>query len=243
MIIQRINNSSSERKLFALLLDPENYSEREAANVSQEADRAGVDFILVGGSLISKPLDGFIQTIKLNCSIPVIIFPGSAMQVSPEADGIFYLSLISGRNPEFLIGNHVISSKILQKTDIEIIPTGYILVSGGKGVSSVEYISNTKPIPEDKPDIIVSTALAGQYLGLKAIYLEGGSGARAAIPGEVITEVKKNIKVPLIVGGGLKTKEDVNVACRAGADMVVVGNAIEQGSYKLHEMVDSVSLR
>lgn len=242
MISQLLENKNPNKKLFALLLDPENYSEQQVVNITKEAENVGVNLILAGGSLISNSIDRFIQIIKSNCNIPVCLFPGNVMQISSEADGIFFLSLISGRNPDLLIGNHVMVSRMLRNTDIEVIPTGYILVKSGINVSSVEYMSNTKPIPEDKTEIIVSTALAGELLGLKAIYLEGGSGAESAISSKLIKEVKENINIPLIVGGGLKEEEDIRNACSAGADMVVVGNAIEQFPEKLHKMVNSAFL-
>ncbi len=242
MISQLLENKNPNKKLFALLLDPENYSEQQVVNITKEAEKAGVNLILTGGSLISNSIDRFIRIIKSNCNIPVCLFPGNVMQISSEADGIFFLSLISGRNPDLLIGNHVMVARMLQNTDIEVIPTGYILVKSGIDISSVEYMSNTKPIPEDKTEIIVSTALAGEMLGLKAIYLEGGSGAESAISSNIIKEVKANINIPLIVGGGLKRKEDIRNVCSAGADMVVVGNAIEQFPEKLYEMANSVIL-
>jgi len=242
MISQLLENKNPNKKLFALLLDPENYSEQQVVNITKEAEKAGVNLILAGGSLISNSIDRFIRIIKSNCNIPVCLFPGNVMQISSEADGIFFLSLISGRNPDLLIGNHVMVARMLQNTDIEVIPTGYILVKSGIDISSVEYMSNTKPIPEDKTEIIVSTALAGEMLGLKAIYLEGGSGAESAISSNIIKEVKANINIPLIVGGGLKRKEDIRNVCSAGADMVVVGNAIEQFPEKLYEMANSVIL-
>jgi len=242
MISQLLEHKNPNKKLFALLLDPENYSEQQVVNITKEAEKAGVNLILTGGSLISNSIDRFIRIIKSNCNIPVCLFPGNVMQISSEADGIFFLSLISGRNPDLLIGNHVMVARMLQNTDIEVIPTGYILVKSGIDISSVEYMSNTKPIPEDKTEIIVSTALAGEMLGLKAIYLEGGSGAESAISSNIIKEVKANINIPLIVGGGLKRKEDIRNVCSAGADMVVVGNAIEQFPEKLYEMANSVIL-
>ena len=225
-IYQRILNNITKQKLFALLIDPEKYDQKSLNHVIQLTNEAHVDFILVGGSLLSDILDPAIESIKKSTDIPVILFPGNLMQVSNKADGILFLSLISGRNPELLIGNHVLAANMLKKSGIEVIPTGYILINGDT-TSSVEYISNTKPIPCDKSDIIASTAIAGELLGHKLIYLESGSGANQSVYSEVINYVKKHINIPLVVGGGLKTPDDVERVCRSGADMVVVGNAIE----------------
>jgi len=163
------------------------------------------------------------------------LFPGSLLQLSDKADGILLLSLISGRNPDYLIGNHVLAANFLKKSGLEIIPTGYILIDG-KSVSSVEYISNTRPIPVEKPDIVVATALAGEMLGHKLIYLEAGSGADRRISEQVVAEVKKNIGIPLMVGGGIRNPEDVLNLYRAGADIIVIGTAAEEDPHILSKM-------
>jgi putative glycerol-1-phosphate prenyltransferase len=160
------------------------------------------------------------------------------MQLSNKADAMLLLSLISGRNPDYLIGNHVLAAPYLKKSGIEIIPTGYILV--GRGNSSVEYISNTNPIPEDKIDIIIATAIAGELTGNKIIYLESGSGAERPIDVEVIKEVKRSISVPLVVGGGIKTPVKINEIINAGADVVVVGNAVENNIQILNSLIKAV---
>lgn len=226
MIYNKIIHNYKKQKLFSLHIDPEKYDQKSLDHVIKLANAAKVDFILTGGSLLSDTLDQIIKMIKNSTDIPIILFPGNLMQISHHADGILFLSLISGRNPELLIGNHVLAANMLKKSSLEVIPTGYILINGGN-TSSVEYISNTKPIPEDKPEIIASTAMAGELLGHRLIYLESGSGANQPVYPEAIKHVKEHINLPLIVGGGLNTPEDVEKVCRAGADMVVVGNAIE----------------
>jgi len=229
---------TQDHKYFCLLIDPENYSREQLSVVIREADAAGVDYILLGGSLLSKPIDPVIKHIKKYTSIPVFLFPGSIMQISDYADGILLLSMISGRNPELLIGNHVLAAKRLKESHLEIVPTGYILIDGGN-TTAVEYISNTKPIPADKTDIIVSTAIAGELLGQQTIYLEAGSGAEKSLHTQAIEQVKKHIQIPLIVGGGLKEPQDIKRVSEAGANLVVVGNAIEQHPEKLKKMVKS----
>ena len=234
-IYDKIINNYNKHKLFSLLIDPEKYDQQSLDHIIKLANSTGVDFILVGGSLLSDTLERTIQLIKNNTDIPVVLFPGNLMQVSRHADGILFLSLISGRNPELLIGNHVLAANMIKKSGLEVIPTGYILING-ENKSSVEYISNTKPIPGDKPDIIASTAIAGELLGHRLIYLESGSGANQSVYPQVIKYVKKHINIPLVVGGGLKTPNDVKKVCSAGADIVVVGNAIEESPDNLKAM-------
>jgi phosphoglycerol geranylgeranyltransferase len=227
---------SGPAKKFALLIDPDNYTETSLIQTLSIANNTGVDFILVGGSLVSKPIDRTIEIIKKSALAPVILFPGSLLQLSDKADGILLLSLISGRNPDYLIGDHVLAAPFLKKSGLEIIPTGYILVDG-KSVSSVEYISNTRPIPVEKSDIVVATALAGEMMGNRLIYLEAGSGADRNISEQVVAEVKRNITIPLMVGGGIRTPEDVRNLYKAGADIIVVGNVVEEYPEVLEKMV------
>ena len=223
---------SGDRKVFSLLIDPEKHAGDELKRTVDSASRVSVDLILVGGSLISLPIDETIVAIKSITDIPVVLFPGNLLQLSSRADGILLLSLLSGRNPEYLIGNHVLASQYLKKSGLEIIPTGYILVDGHY-LSSVEYISNTRPIPSEKADIVVATALAGEQLGLKLIYLEAGSGANDQVKKEIVMQVKDNISIPLIVGGGIRTPEDIRKLYRAGANGVVVGSAVEENYHIL----------
>lgn len=221
------NILKAKSRVVALLLDPDKQDKVDVKKILQFAANSYVSIILVGGSLVNSNIDDFLKYVKSITNIPVLLFPGSAMQFSSVADGILHLSLISGRNSEFLIGNHVQVAFKLKKSGIEVIPTGYILIESGS-TTSVQYMSNTSPIPSAKPEIAVATALAGEQLGLKAIYLEAGSGAANPVPSELIKQVKAEITVPLIVGGGLRSAEQINNAFNAGANMVVLGNGIEQ---------------
>lgn len=234
-IYRKIEKSRNKKKLFAVLIDPESYQEKTLLSLINQSVNSGVDFFMVGGSMISRPLEPIIKLIKAHCHIPVLLFPGSLLQISPAADAILLLSLISGRNPEFLIGNHVLAAPMLHRYRMESIPTGYLL-TGNQTSTSVEYISNTRPIPSEKTDIAVATALAGEMLGLKLIYLEAGSGASDPVPGEMIRQVKDQISVPLIVGGGIRSVRTLELVYRAGADMAVVGNAFENKPDLLKEM-------
>ena len=217
---------TSKRKKISVLIDPDKQDLKSVAQISVIAQNADIDFFLVGGSLISTGLEKTISTIKDNSSKPVVLFPGSVFQISDKADGILFISLISGKNPDLLIGNHIIAAPLLKNSSLEIIPTGYILIDGGKK-TSVEYMSNTKPIPSDKTDIAVAVALAGEMTGKKLIYLETGSGATNHVPVEIIKKVKQNITVPIIVGGGIRTEKNVEDVCKAGADIIVVGTITE----------------
>ena len=230
---------SKPGKKFALLIDPDKYKVHSLIATLYAADELRIDLIFVGGSLVSDRIDSTIEIIRKNTNIPVVLFPGSLMQLSNKADAILLLSLISGRNPEYLIGNHVLAAPYLKKSNLEIIPTGYMLV-GDRNTSSVEYISNTRPIPSDKFDIVAATAMAGEFIGNKLIYLESGSGAENPVSPALVEEVKRNISVPLIVGGGLKTAQQVSAISRAGADMVVVGNAVENNLKLLDSLVKAI---
>ena len=221
------NLKERSKKKFALLIDPDKYYEASLDNLIRLINLYPPDLLLVGGSLLLKPIDLTITALKLNCSIPVFIFPGNVLQLSDRADGILLLSLISGRNPDFLIGNHVLAAPHINRFGIEVIPTGYMLIENGK-YTSVEYMSNTRPIPAGKTDIAVSTAMAGEMLGLKVIYLESGSGAARTVGIEMIEAIRKNISIPLIVGGGIKSKEDARQIYKAGADLLVIGTAAEK---------------
>ncbi len=215
-------------KAFAVLIDPDKIDDTLLLKTIAIALEAKVDFFFVGGSLVvTNTLDHIVSVIKKHCTIPVILFPGSPDQITPKADALLYLSLISGRNPELLIGQHVISAPFVKQSGLEIIPVGYMLINGGTP-TTVSYISNTNPIPANKNDIAACTAMAGEMLGLKLIYMDAGSGAQHAIPTEMIQQVAKNIQIPLVVGGGITTPEKAIANCVAGADIIVVGNAIEK---------------
>lgn len=233
------------RKSFAVLIDPDKVDKPMLDELTGLAVAAKVDYLLVGGSLvISNHLDECVQQIKKNCSIPVVLFPGSPQQVSKYADALLYLSLISGRNPELLIGQHVVSAPFVRQSGLEIMPTGYIVIDGG-APTTVSYISNALPIPADKNEIAMCTAMAGEMLGMKLIYMDAGSGARRPITENMIEAVAKNIDVPLIIGGGITDPEKAYLDCKAGADLIVVGNAIEKDASLIMEMskaIHSVSL-
>src|ERR1700719_3812866 len=195
------------RKSFALLIDPDKVDRVKTDSLIDLAVRARVDFLFVGGSLVvSDQLDQVVQQIKAQCEIPVILFPGTPSQVSPFADALLYLSLISGRNPELLIGQHVISAPAVRKSGLEIISTGYMVIDGG-APTTVSYISNATPIPADKNEIALCTAMAGEMLGMKQIYMDAGSGAKRSISEEMISTVASGIEIPLLTGGGIKDPE------------------------------------
>lgn len=216
------------KKKLAVLLDPDKLRLNKLEATLEIAQAAEVDYFFIGGSLVvNNMLDDLLSRIREYCSIPMLLFPGNSFQLSYRADALLFLSLISGRNAELLIGQHVISAPFLKMSPLEIISTGYMLIDGGVS-TSVQYMSNTSPIPATKADIAVCTALAGEMLGLKMIYLEAGSGAKKPVPTNMIEAVSGAISVPLIVGGGIRTPESASAAFRAGADLIVVGNAIEQ---------------
>jgi phosphoglycerol geranylgeranyltransferase len=228
------------QRSFAVLIDPDNVNKTKLDELTTLAVKAGVDYLLVGGSLvISNHLDEVVQHIRGNCSIPVILFPGTPSQVSRFADGLLYLSLISGRNPELLIGQHVISAPAVRSSGLEIISTGYMVIDGG-APTTVSYISNASPIPADKNEIALCTAMAGEMLGMKLIYMDAGSGARHPIREEMIACVASHIDIPLVVGGGIRDPEKAYLNCKAGADVIVVGNAIEKDATLIKEMADAV---
>lgn len=228
------------KKRFAVLVDPDKMNLDIIPSFCNLVNEAEADFIMAGGSLmISNQLNEVILGLKEHTDIPVILFPGSPGQVSRFADGILYLSLISGRNPELLIGQHVISAPIVKQSGLEVLSTGYMLIDGG-APTTASYISNAAPIPSDKNEIAVCTAMAGEMLGLKLIYMDAGSGAKRPISETMIAAVSKNINVPLIIGGGIKDPEKAYLNCKAGADIIVVGNAIEKDLNLLKEMSDAI---
>ncbi|MEN9523766.1 MAG: hypothetical protein RL065_2143 [Bacteroidota bacterium] len=228
------------QKQFALLIDPDKLDNAALQSTIDLAVKAKVDYLFVGGSLLTKDvLDECLTTIKSNCSIPTILFPGSVMQINDKADAIFFLSLISGRNPEMLIGQHVLAAPYLKASGLEILPTGYILIDGGTQ-TTVSYISNTTPIPANKPDIAACTAMAGEMLGLQLMYMDAGSGAKNSIDEKIISAVGKNTNVPLIVGGGILTTEKAVANCLAGADIIVVGNAAEKNPSLIFDMAKAI---
>ena len=222
------------RKSIALLLDPDKAKGDSLRNILITANKSNTDYIFAGGSLTFNSIDNLINEIRKLCSIPVILFPGNLLQLTHNADAILLLSLISGRNPELLIGNHVIAAPYLKDVREKLVSVGYILISCGNK-TSVEYISQTEAIPSDKPDIAVATALAGEMLGLHMIYLEAGSGATIPIPVTVVKAVRDNISIPLAVGGGIKNKHEIEEIFNAGADLVILGNGCEKNPDLLTE--------
>ncbi|MEQ1553678.1 MAG: geranylgeranylglyceryl/heptaprenylglyceryl phosphate synthase [Ferruginibacter sp.] len=240
-MLNNIYQSFAQRKLqnkksFAVLIDPDKVTDESVAELITLALEANVDYFFVGGSLVvSNYIDECVQLIKKSCNIPVILFPGSPSQVSKYADALLYLSLISGRNPELLIGQHVVSAPIVKKSGLEIMPTGYMVIDGG-APTTVSYISNAAPLPSDKSEIAMCTAMAGEMLGMKLIYMDAGSGAKNAITETMITKVAGCINVPLIIGGGITTAEKAYLNCKAGADVIVVGNAIEKDANLIKEI-------
>lgn len=230
------NRKATGKKSFAVLIDPDKVDSKIINSLIPLCVDAQVDYLLVGGSLvISNHLDEVVVQIKNQCDIPVILFPGAPTQVSSYADALLYLSVISGRNPDLLIGQHVISAPTVKKSGLEIMSTGYMVIDGG-APTTVSYISNTLPIPSNKAEIAMCTAMAGEMLGMKLIYMDAGSGAEKAIPEAVITQVAKAIEVPLIIGGGITSPEKAYRNCKAGADLIVVGNAIEKDPALIREM-------
>ncbi|MBN8862271.1 MAG: geranylgeranylglyceryl/heptaprenylglyceryl phosphate synthase [Sphingobacteriales bacterium] len=228
------------RKSFAVLIDPDKVNTTVLDELVALATASQVDYFLVGGSLvISNHLDECVQHLKNKCNIPVILFPGSPSQVSRYADALLYLSLISGRNPELLIGQHVVSAPAVRQSGLEIMSTGYIVIDGG-APTTVSYISNAAPVPADKNEIAMCTAMAGEMLGMKLIYMDAGSGARRPISESMIESVARSIHTPLIVGGGITDPEKAYLNCKAGADVIVVGNAIEKDPALIREMSAAV---
>lgn len=215
------------RKKLAVLIDPDKLRMGKLDQIIDLSVHCKVDYFFIGGSLIvNSQLDHCLQMIRKRCQIPLILFPGSSYQLSYHADAILFLSLVSGRNPDLLIGQHVIAAPYLKLSSLEILPTGYMLIDGGVG-TTVLYMSNTSPIPAHKSDIAVCTALAAEMLGLKLIFMDAGSGATKPIPSEMISSVRETVSIPIIVGGGIKSAEKVRENLAAGADLIVIGNAFE----------------
>ncbi|MCB0665483.1 MAG: geranylgeranylglyceryl/heptaprenylglyceryl phosphate synthase [Saprospiraceae bacterium] len=235
-----LNAKANAEKRFAMLIDPDKVRLNHIDQIVQRAELAGVDYFFVGGSLIvNNGLDDCLSEIKKRCSIPLILFPGDSYQLSYRADAILFLSLISGRNAELLIGKHVITAPYLKLSPLEVISCGYLLIDGGVP-TTVSYMSNTQPIPSDKDDIAICTALAGEMLGMKLMYLDAGSGAVIPVSESMIESVSQATEVPLIVGGGIDSAEKALRNVKAGADIIVVGNAIEKDPGLIQDIADAV---
>ena len=215
------------KKSIGLLLDPDNAKGDSLKNILRIAEEGKTDYILAGGSLTFNSIDNLIDDVRKLCSIPVVLFPGNLLQLTHKADIIMLLSLISGRNPELLIGNHIIAAPFLKDVREKLVSVGYILINCGTR-TSVEYISQTEAIPSGKPEIVVATAMAGEMLGLEMIYLEAGSGATNPVPVSIVKAVRENVLIPIAVGGGIKNKKDIEEIFNAGADIIILGTGCEK---------------
>ncbi|HTJ53697.1 MAG TPA: geranylgeranylglyceryl/heptaprenylglyceryl phosphate synthase [Cyclobacteriaceae bacterium] len=229
------------KKSIAVLVDPDKVEDASKLNhLINLANENCVDFFFVGGSLVTTTnLSQVVKQIKESVTIPVVLFPGNSIQIDPSADGLLFLSLISGRNPELLIGQHVVAAPVIKNTRLEVIPTGYLLINSGR-TTSVAYISNTMPIPDDKYSLAACTAMAGEMLGLQSIYMDAGSGAEKEISARMIATVRKSINIPLIIGGGINTARKAIAALEAGADLIVIGNALEKDPDLLTEVSEKI---
>lgn len=229
------------KKSIAVLVDPDKVTDNgRLQHLINLASENCIDFFFVGGSLVTTTnLAEVVQQIKNEVNVPVVLFPGNNMQICASADGILFLSLISGRNPDFLIGQHVVAAPILKNTNLEIIPTGYMLINSGR-ITSAAYVSNTTPLPDDKYSLAACTAMAGEMLGLQLMYLDAGSGAEKEITPRMIAAVRKSVNVPLIVGGGINTAQKAISALEAGADLIVIGNALEKDPDLLTEVSEKI---
>lgn len=231
-----LKNSASKKKLLAVLIDPDKMKLETVSKFISKVNQSIATHIFIGGSIVAEDVTETVTIeVKKYSKLPVILFPGDVNQVTDKADGILYLSLISGRNPDYLIGKHVASIEKLSKTNLEIIPTGYILIQNGKQ-TAVQTVTNTNPMPQNNRQAIVNTAKAGEYLGMKLIYLEAGSGAMNPINPDIIKTVKANLDIPLIVGGGIKSKTQLQSAYNSGADLVVIGTAFEDDESFFNEL-------
>ncbi len=240
-----LDTSENRGAAYFILIDPDITNGDKLTEFVNIAEKSGVDGFLVGGSLmLSGDLEKAITTVKATSKLPVIVFPGGVNQVSPNADALLFISLISGRNADQLIGEHVLAAPLIKKYGIEPIATGYMLVESGK-VTTVEYVSGTKPIPRNKSEIAVATALAAEYLGMKFVYLEGGSGAELSVPNEMIKMVAKHCSIPIIAGGGIRTADDAKAKVLAGARVIVTGNYFEDESKwnLLKEFADAIHVK
>ncbi|WP_435354425.1 geranylgeranylglyceryl/heptaprenylglyceryl phosphate synthase [Emticicia sp. SJ17W-69] len=229
-------NTKSKKKSLAILIDPDKFDKINFDEIESTA-LTKIDFIFIGGSLIiAKNIEEIVKKLKDKFQIPVIMFPGNAIHICGGLDGVLFLSLISGRNPDFLIGQQVIAAPMLKNSGVEVLPTGYMLIDGG-APTTANYMSHTSPIPNNKPDIAACTAMAGEMLGLQLIFMDAGSGASQAVNQKMIKTVKANINVPLIIGGGINTVQKAADAFNAGADMIVIGNLIEENTQLLNEII------
>lgn len=230
-----IHSKESGKKLLAVLLDPDKVNLDNIPILAKKFHKK-VDFIFVGGSTVSEGItENLVKSLKQNSSLPIVIFPGDHTQITDNADAILFLSLLSGDNPEYLIKQQIKSVPLLQKSQLEIIPTGYLLINGGRE-SSVQKVSNTKPIENTNITLAINTALAGMYMGKQLIYLEAGSGAKNPVPPTMIKKVSKSLTIPLLVGGGIRTQQQLENAFKNGADLVIIGTAFEEN----HKLLENI---
>lgn len=235
-----VKAAKAGRKKLAVLIDPDKMRLNKLDQVIELSIHCRVDYFFVGGSLLVNPqLDQCLRHIRQKCQIPLVLFPGNTYQISAQADALLFLSLVSGRNPDLLIGQHVIAAPYLRMSPLEVIATGYLLIDGGVP-TSVEYMSNTTPIPHHKPDIAVATAMAAEMLGMKMIYLDAGSGASRPVHADMIASVRAAVAIPLIVGGGITSPEQVQENLTAGADVIVIGHAFEQDPTRMIDMAGTI---
>jgi putative glycerol-1-phosphate prenyltransferase len=222
-----LNTIKEKGAAYLVLLDPDKLPENKLAGFLKHCEKSGVDGFLIGGSLmVNGDFESFIEKVKISTNLPSIIFPGSITQISPFADAILFLSVVSGRNPEHLIGKHVLAAPSIKKSGIEPISTAYILVDSGSTTTAV-YMSGSLPVPRNKPEIAAATALASEYLGMKLIYLEAGSGADISVPNEMVKAVSDQCSVPVIVGGGIRNPKTAREKVENGASIIVTGNFFE----------------
>jgi len=240
MVLDQLKDLKRRKEsAFAVLVDPDKVAPADMQHLARLCNDAGVDFLFMGGSLLMvHQMELCIQRFKTESDIPVVLFPGSPAQVTPYADALLYLSLVSGRNPDLLIGQHVASAPQVKASGLEVVSTGYIIVDGGVQ-TTVSYMSNTTPVPADKPDIALCTAWAAELQGKHVIYMDAGSGARRPVSEEMISKVSSNIDIPLIVGGGITSADKVYANCAAGANVIVVGNAIERDPMLIKDMAQA----
>ncbi|GGI55935.1 geranylgeranylglyceryl/heptaprenylglyceryl phosphate synthase [Winogradskyella haliclonae] len=236
-IYHNIKSAAKRRKkLLAILIDPDKTEINSIASLCVKINQSIATHIFVGGSEVEEfETEKVVIELKKHTRLPIILFPGGITQLTDKADGILFLSLISGRNPEYLIGKHVEAAPKLLRMQLEVIPTGYVLIENGKQ-TAVERVSKTQPLSRENIDAIINTARAGELLGMKLIYLEAGSGATHPVDYKIISEVKKRLQIPLIVGGGIRSKEDLELAYSSGADMVVIGTAFEENENFFEEL-------
>lgn len=221
---------ASQRANYLVLIDPDRKNDERLEELVAGVNAAGVDAILVGGSLIMDgDFERRMEVIKTASQVPVILFPGASNQLSGHADAILFMSLLSGRNPQYLIGEQVQAAPVVRHLGLEVIPTGYLLLAGGNP-TAVEFMSNSQPLPMDKPDLVLAHALAAQYLGMSLVYLEAGSGAQRAVSDEIVRTVSGELDIPVLVGGGIRTPDEAASKVRAGARFVVTGSALEHNS-------------